>query len=83
MSIAPVLVSITDAAAALGIGTTKTKQLIASGELRSVTVDRRRLVPVVALSEYVDRLEGHQRDPEPQIGWCPIPPIESTDHAQR
>lgn len=55
-TIAPVLVSVTEAAAALGIGTTKTKALIASGELRSVQIDRRRLVPVSALPELVDRL---------------------------
>ena len=54
--IAPVLISVPDAAAALGIGTTKTKALIASGELRSVQIDRRRLVPVDALTEYVTRL---------------------------
>ena len=40
-----VMLSVADAAARLGVGTTKVKQLIASGQLESVTIGRRRLVP--------------------------------------
>ena len=57
-TVAPVLVSIPEAAAALGIGTTKTKALIAAGQLRSVQIDRRRFVPVAALHQYVASLSG-------------------------
>lgn len=43
-----------------GIGRTKFYELLANGELRSVKVGRRRLVPANAIVEYVQRLE--QRD---------------------
>ncbi len=47
-----------DAARALGnIGRTKLYELIASGDLRTVTIGRRRFVPSGAIHEYVDRLE--------------------------
>ncbi len=46
-----------DAARSLGLGRTKTHQLVASGELRTVTIGRRRLVPRAALEEFVRRLE--------------------------
>lgn len=45
-----------------GIGRTKTFELIKSGELRTVTIGRRRFVPVTAIEEYVARLEqGSER----------------------
>ena len=40
-----VMLSVPEAAERLGVGTTKVKQLIASGQLASVTIGRRRLVP--------------------------------------
>jgi excisionase family DNA binding protein len=40
-----VMLSVPEAAERLGVGTTKIKQLIASGQLASVTIGRRRLVP--------------------------------------
>ncbi len=52
----PILVSVPEAAAALGIGITKTNKLIATGRLRTVKVDNRRLVPVAALTEFVESL---------------------------
>lgn len=42
-----------EAAAALGVGITKTKQLIAAGELRSIKVGRLRRITVSSLREYV------------------------------
>lgn len=39
-----VMLSIPEAAHRLGIGTTKVKQLVASGELASLTIGRRRLI---------------------------------------
>lgn len=40
-----VMLSVPEAAERLGVGTTKVKQLIASGQLASVTIGRRRLIP--------------------------------------
>jgi len=40
-----IMLSVPEAAERLGVGTTKIKQLIASGQLASVTIGRRRLVP--------------------------------------
>ena len=47
-----VMLSIPEAAERLGVGTTKVKQLIASGQLASVTIGRRRLVPVAILRSF-------------------------------
>jgi excisionase family DNA binding protein len=41
----------------LGLGRTKVFELLASGQLRSVTVDSKRLVPAAALDELVAQLE--------------------------
>lgn len=56
------LLSVGEAATALGIGRSLTYDLLASGRLRSVKVGRRRLVPSGALAEYTaaDPPEGHQ-----------------------
>jgi excisionase family DNA binding protein len=40
-----------------GLGRTKIYELIASGELRTVKIGRRRFIPVTAVQEYVARLE--------------------------
>ncbi len=55
----PVLLPVyPDAGKALGgLGRTKVYELISSGELRTVTIGRRRFVPVTAVEEYVARLE--------------------------
>jgi excisionase family DNA binding protein len=55
----PVLLPVyPDAGKALvGLGRTKVFELIASGELRTVKIGRRRFVPVSAVEEYVARLE--------------------------
>lgn len=41
-----------------GLGRSKIYELIASGDLRTVTIGRRRFVPVTAVREFVARLEG-------------------------
>jgi excisionase family DNA binding protein len=47
-----------DAGNALGgVGRTKLFELVATGELRSVKIGRRRFIPVEAVREYVSRLE--------------------------
>lgn len=55
---AALLVSEAAAAQALGLGKTKTRELLVSGQLRSVRVGRRRLVPVAALEAFVAELIG-------------------------
>ena len=40
-----------------GIGRSKVYELIASGELRTVKIGRRRLVPAAAIEEFIARLE--------------------------
>jgi len=55
------LLSVQEAARRLSIGTTTVKRLIATGELRSVLIDRRRLVPVRAISDFVSDLEEVKR----------------------
>jgi len=52
-NIEPVLLPVPGTARALGIGTTKCRELIASGELRSVRIDRRVLVPRSEIDAYV------------------------------
>ena len=52
----PLLLSVEEAAQALGIGRSKTYELIASGQVPSLRIGRRTLVPARALSEAVDRM---------------------------
>ncbi len=60
----PVLVPIwPDAGRAIGLGRTKTFELVGSGELPSVRVGRRRLVPVSAIRDYAERLMAEQGQP--------------------
>jgi excisionase family DNA binding protein len=48
--------SIAEAAELLSRGRTKVYEAIATGELRTVKPDRRRLVPADALHEYAEKL---------------------------
>lgn len=48
----PFMLSVAEAAEQLGVGTTKVKQLIASGRLASVTIGRRRLVPAASIRAF-------------------------------
>jgi excisionase family DNA binding protein len=50
-----VLCPVTETAHLIGCGTTKTRELIASGELRAVRIDRRLLVPRVEIDDFVTR----------------------------
>jgi excisionase family DNA binding protein len=52
------MVSVTEAAARLGLGVTTTKRLVASGQLRSALVEGRRLVSVAAIADYVRSLDA-------------------------
>jgi excisionase family DNA binding protein len=56
-----VLIDVPEASRRLGLGTTTTKKLIASGQLRSVVVGRRRLIPADALSDFENGLQKAER----------------------
>jgi len=51
---------VTDAAVYLGISRTKLFALIASGELETITIGRRRLVPHESMVTFVERLRQEQ-----------------------
>ena len=55
------LLSVPDFMAAVSLGRTKVYELIGSGELETVTVGRRRMIPVQALEDWVNRLRGKNR----------------------
>ncbi|MEX2375395.1 MAG: helix-turn-helix domain-containing protein [Dehalococcoidia bacterium] len=57
-AIAPVLVSVEDAASALGVRRTTAWELIRRGDLRSLKIGQRRLVEVEAIQQYVERLRN-------------------------
>ena len=48
----PFMLSVAEAAEQLGVGTTKVKQLVATGRSASVTVGRRRLVPTASIRAF-------------------------------
>lgn len=54
------LLPVVDAGAALGIGRTKVYELMATGDLESVTIGRKRLVPADSIEAYVERLKASQ-----------------------
>ncbi len=56
----PLMVSVESSAAALGLGRTAIFGLLARGDLESVKVGARRLIPVAALEAYVERLRAEQ-----------------------
>lgn len=51
-----ILVGVEDAAKRLSVGRSLVKQLITSGELRSIKLGRRRLVAVTDVAAFVERL---------------------------
>lgn len=51
-----VLLPVADVGAALGIGKTLAWRLVRDGELPSVRIGKRRLVPAAALQEYIVKL---------------------------
>ncbi len=52
------LLSITNFMTATNLGRTKVYQLIASGELETVKVGGRRLIPAEAMSDWIAKLRG-------------------------
>ncbi|MFG1349676.1 helix-turn-helix domain-containing protein [Xanthobacter autotrophicus] len=61
VAIAPLLVSLPDAAKALGVGRSTIYELMRAKKLESVAVGRRRMIPEVAIRDYVDRLRASQK----------------------
>ena len=56
--VVPVAYDVDEAAIALRLSRSALCELIRSGRLRSVKSGRRRLVPVSALGDYLDSLDG-------------------------
>lgn len=50
-----VLIGMPEAAQRMGLGLSTLKALVHRNEIRSITVGKRRLIPVAALEEYVAR----------------------------
>lgn len=59
-AMSPLLLSVNDAAAALGIGPAQMWRLLAAHEVESVKIGRRRLIPAEALEDYVARIRLEQ-----------------------
>ena len=57
----PLLLTVEEAAARLGVGRTFAYALVKSGELESVPVGRLRRVPTECVTEYVQRLRRSAR----------------------
>lgn len=55
-----ILYPVKEAAQQLGVSVTTTRNLIMSGQLRSVKIGQARRVPAEALQEYVRRLDAEQ-----------------------
>jgi excisionase family DNA binding protein len=55
-----ILYPVKEAAQQLGVSVTTTRNLITSGQLRSVKIGHARRVPADALHEYVQRLDAEQ-----------------------
>jgi len=58
MTTARLLYSIIDAAEQLSIGRAKVEDLVRTGEIESIKLGRRRLIPAEALTDYVERLRA-------------------------
>jgi excisionase family DNA binding protein len=54
------LYSVEEAAELLGIGRTFMFELVATGQVESLKIGRRRKIPGHALSEYIERLKAEQ-----------------------
>lgn len=52
------LYSIADAAELLSLGKRKVEELVRDGDVETVLIGRRRLIPADALTDYVDRLKA-------------------------
>jgi len=60
----PLLLSIDETAAALGIGRSLLLQKVYAGEIESIRIGRRRLISADALSGYIARFQAEQGEAE-------------------
>jgi excisionase family DNA binding protein len=61
VSVAPLLLTVEQAAKRLGVGRTTFYALVMSGEIESVPLGRLRRIPAECLDEYVERLRSRAR----------------------
>lgn len=61
VSVAPLLLTVEQAAKRLGVGRTTFYALVMSGEIESVPLGRLRRIPAECLDEYVERLRSRIR----------------------
>ncbi|MEU1736080.1 excisionase family DNA-binding protein [Streptosporangium sp. NPDC020145] len=57
----PLLLTVSEAAAALAISRSKLYQLLASGSVSSIRIDGSRRIPLSALHDYIDHLTSAER----------------------
>jgi excisionase family DNA binding protein len=69
------LFDIASAARVLSIGKTKLRELLNTGEVRSVSIGRRRLVPRDAIAEYVARLSEGTNEKRGPCENAPVTPV--------
>jgi len=72
-----ILLSIADVSDATHLGETTIKELLARGEIESITVGRSRRIPATALRDWVDRKRG-EADFVVGAGSPSCPPPDST-----
>lgn len=58
----PLLLPIPDGCEVIGVGRSKMYELIAEGQIETVTIGSRRLIPATALEAYAARLIERQRN---------------------
>lgn len=68
-----ILYSVEEAAELLGIGRTFTFHLLATGEIESLKIGRRRKIPRDAIDGYIDRLRAQQCAAAKEPGDLPLP----------
>ena len=56
----PLLLSVRESCPVIGVSRSRMFELIARGELESVKIGRRRLVPREAIDTYIERLRAEQ-----------------------
>jgi len=66
---APLAYSVEEAAAMLGVGRTCIFFLIKEGQIKSVKIGRRRVVPATELASFLER---NLVKPNPEDGWDPL-----------
>jgi excisionase family DNA binding protein len=67
------LYSVEEAASLLGIGRTFMFSLLATGEIDSLKIGRRRKIPRDAIESYIDRLRAQQGATTKEPGDLPLP----------